>query len=463
MVFLPPRSGKSQMASIFLPAWYVGLYSDRKVMQASYAAELAVGFGRQVRALVGDQDFQGVFPGVGLQPDNKAAGRWALTGGGEYYASGVMGGIAGKGFNLGIIDDPLSEQDAYSALAKKRVHEWYGPGFYTRRQPEASAILYMGTRWAKDDLAGHLLALSRETKSADKWTVLSIPAIVDAEAADLLNSVAKDPLLSPTSTGKPIRYRAGMSFSPRRWPVKELMRQKANMASRAWEALYQQKPVEDEGNILKRSWWRKLTDGEFEEIRRDQVEYVVQVYDTAFEEGEENDFSARTTWGVFRHTDTLEGVRRTRHCCVLLEAWRGRVGFPELRSQAMAAYKVQRPKPNRVLIEKKASGHSLIQELRRAGVPVTAIKAEKDKLSRAYAAQIVLEQGGVFHPDRDWAQDVINEAADFPYGEHNDWTDTCVHAWLWLRKAYQVQLADEDDDDNQVKEDRSETRRLFPA
>src|SRR5262249_10325098 len=145
-------------------------------------------------------------------PDNKAAGRWALSGGGEYHATGVTGGIAGKGFNLGIIDDPLSEQDAYSILAKKRVAEWYGPGFYTRRQPEASAILYMGTRWAKDDLAGTLLSKAKEERTADKWIVLSIPAVVDIDAARMLSSVAKDPLLSPTSAGRALRFKEGMSF-----------------------------------------------------------------------------------------------------------------------------------------------------------------------------------------------------------------------------------------------------------
>ncbi len=462
MIFLPPRAGKSLMASVFLPAWYVGLHPHRKVMQASYAAELAVGFGRQVRALVTDQDFQGIFPGVDLQPDNKAAGRWALNGGGEYYATGVTGGIAGKGFNLGVIDDPLSEQDANSAIAKKRVQEWYGPGFYTRRQPEASAILYMATRWAKDDLAGYLVTRASEERSADQWTVLSIPAVLDETAAELLNSVAGDKLLTPHESGKRIRYRAGASFAPRRWPLRELLRQRANMSSRSWEALYQQKPVEDEGNILKRSWWRELPDGEFEEIKRERVSYTVQVYDTAFEEGEENDFSARTTWGVFEHTDSVAGFARTRHCCVLLEAWRGRVAFPELRAQAMKSFREQ--KPNRVLIEKKASGHSLIQELRRAGVPVTAIKTEKDKVSRAYAAQVVPEQGGVFYPDRPWAREVINEAADFPYGEHDDWTDTCIHAWLWLRRAYQVQLADEDREDDREEQagDRSGVT-LFPS
>jgi predicted phage terminase large subunit-like protein len=453
MIFMPPRAGKSMLASIILPGWYMGLHAERKVMQASYGAELAVGFGRQVRALVGDEDYQAVFPGVSLQPDNKAAGRWALSKGGEYFATGVTGGIAGKGFNLGIIDDPLSEQDAYSAVAKKRVQDWYGPGFYTRRQPEASAILYMATRWAKDDLAGHLLSRAAEDRSADRWTMLSIPAVVDAEAAEKLNSVASDPLLSPTPTGRPLRFKAGDSFAPRRWPLKEILRQRANMSALAWQALYQQKPVQDEGNILKRKWWRRLTNAEFEELRKSDIKYVVQVYDTAFEESETSDYSARTTWGVFLHQDSQ---RIVRHCCVLLEAWRGRVGFPDLRVEAVKAFKDY--EPDSVLVEKKASGHSLIQELRRAGVPVLAVPAERDKVARAHAAQVVLEQGCVFHLDRTWVQPVVDECADFPLGEHDDWTDTCVHAWLWLRRTMWVELGDEPN----VGEDHEEQEMQDP-
>lgn len=196
MVYMPPRTGKSMLASIFFPAWYMGLFPDRKVMQCSYSAELAVGFGRQVRNLVQDRDYQSVFPGVNLRPDNKAAGRWALTGGGEYFAAGVGGGIAGKGFNIGIIDDPLSEQDAYSQVAKDRVWEWYGPGFYTRRQPGGAGIVYMGTRWALDDLAGRLVEESKQNKEADRWEILSIPAILNKKAAAILNRFTGDPLLT---------------------------------------------------------------------------------------------------------------------------------------------------------------------------------------------------------------------------------------------------------------------------
>ena len=453
MIFMPPRTGKSQIASIFLPAWYMGLYPNRKVMQASYSSELATDFGREVRNQVADEDYQDVFPGVELRPDSKAAGRWHLTGGGVYVATGVTGGIAGKGFNLGIVDDPLSEQDAYSDSAKKWTHQWWGPGFYTRRQPEANAILVMSTRWAKNDLPGFLLATARENKKADQWTVLEIPALLDEKSARSLNKVAENPLLRSEKHTKFFSFAPGESFSPRRWPLSELHRSRSNMSSRDFEALYQQKPVEDEGNILKRSWWRKwrgpLT-----------LENVVQVYDTAFEEGEENAYSARTTWGVFLHTDTVkmggQPVTRTRHCCLLLEAWRDRVGAPELREEAVQAYKHFKFNGNhvlvdRVLVEKKASGHGLIQELRRAGVPVYPMKAEKSKVARAHAASMVPEQGAVFYPaDAKWVDDVINECADFPYGEFADWADTCVHAWNWLRRTYNLDLntdpPDEDDD-----------------
>lgn len=458
MIFMPPRSGKSLMASVAFPSFYLGHYPARKIMQASYAAELAVGFGRQVRGIVAEDVYQETFPGIGLTPDNKAAGRWATSQGGEYFAIGVKGGQAGRGFNLGVVDDPLSEQDADSEAAKRFVREaWWGPGFYTRRQPEASAILMMTTRWSAADLPGYLLELGKNDRTADQWTVLSIPALLDDEAAEKLNKVRGSKLLSPSKTGKPMPFRSGDSFAPRRWPLKELKRQKANIAQRSWEALYQQNPVQEEGAILKRHWWQRWP----ADLPGVTCIEVIQVYDTAFEEGEENDYSARTTWGVFKHQDH---EKLERGCCILLDAWRGRVDFSDLRKEAMRAYKDGMRAANnggyggvdRVLVEKRASGHSLIQELRRADVPVSAVvfAKGKSKLARAYAAQVVLEQGCVFYGSDSVAREVIDECADFPFGKHDDWADTCIDAWLYLRNRYHLKLKDEPNDEDEEDEPR---------
>lgn len=451
MIFMPPRTGKSLMVSVFFPAWYLGRFTDRKVMQVSYKTELAVGFGRQVRNMIRDPDYQSIFPGVGLVPDNKAAGRWAIHDEnatdrkrqGEYFAVGIESGIAGKGFNLGIIDDPLSEQDAISKVTKDRIWEWYGPGFYTRRQPDHNGIVVMSTRWANDDLPGRLLAAAKDNADdeyADKWEVLKIPAVIGKAEARRLNSVNDNALLKNPLYPERQVYEKGGSFAPRRWPTKELLRQKGNMRNRAWVALYQQEPVEDDGNILRRSCWRRWPGKEPPEC-----EYLIQVYDTAFEETEENDFSARTTWGVFEHSDTGD-PRDLQHHVILLERMRERLSFPLLRDEAKAAYKEHRP--DRVIIEKRASGHSLIQELRRAEVPIYPFNPRnKSKLARAHVASNVLEQGAVWYMPRNWADDVIDECAQFPFGEHDDITDTCVMAWIFLRRMFWLDLRDDPVDD----------------
>lgn len=474
MIFMPPRTGKSQMLSIFYPAWYIGRFPSRKVMQVSYKADLAVGFGRQVRDLLNDPDYRAIFPDVHLRGDVKAAGYWQVLHAqedepnGEYYAAGVGGGIAGKGFNLGIIDDPLSEQDATSDVVKERVREWYGPGFYTRRQPEDSAIIVISTRWALDDLPGFLLeqAEDPDNEYADQWHKLVIGAVIDDEQAETLTRYSKECAEIHQSIErmraakandepdkiKPVKFKAGDSFAPRRWPKRELLRQQGNMSNRNWLALYQQKPTGDQGNILLAPWWR-----EWKRETPPKCELIVACYDTAFEEEEESDFSARTTWGVF----TMGG----RWMTILLERWQQQVGFPELREEAIAH--AEHYEPDLILIEKRASGHSLLQELRRKGLPARAWLPRasvmggraRGKRPRAHAASIILEQGCVWYMKRKWAQEVIDQCAAFPYAEHDDLTDTVTMMLLWLREHRALDLEDELDEDDEPQD--TGRRRLY--
>jgi hypothetical protein len=478
MQFLAPRAGKSMVASVVAPSFYLGNYPGDKVMQASHQKELAVEFGREARDIIGDEDYKDIFPGVELRKDAAAAGRWHTTKRGAYFAAGVTGGIAGKGWNFGSADDLLNEQTAFSDVANRRVLNWWGPGFYTRRQPERSRLGLTTTRWRKGDIAGFLLQQAKENPRADQYTVLRVPAYIDDATAEMLNRLSGNPLLTPTADGKIIRYKAGDSFSPRRWPLKELQRQQMNMSSRAWDALYMQNPTDDEGAIIKRAWWRayRSPDG-----KPPKCLYVVQVYDTAFEEKEmgltlsgkktnDPDYSARTTWGIFEHTDH-NGI--VRPCAILIERWRARVGFPELREEAWRAYKQW--KPDKVIIEKKASGHSLIQEMRRRKVPVLAVTIAKgaSKTARAHAASVVPEQGCVFYMAAQgalvdehgnplplpWAKEVIDECSDFPFGDYADMADTCVHAWLWLRRTMWVELPGETQQERLAEEIEEESAR----
>jgi predicted phage terminase large subunit-like protein len=462
MVFMPPRAGKSMLASVLFPAWYLGQHPDDKTMLVMYASDLARKYGRQVRDLMRTPEYADVFPTVRVSPTTSAMDAFTIhQRRGEYNAFGLGAGIAGNGWNLGIIDDPLSEQDAFSQVAKDYAWDWYGPGFYTRRQPERSSLLYMGTRWAHDDLAGHLLDAMKNPQPGDedfvdRWTICDVPAILDGAAARRLNeAAAADDLLGDETRW----YAAGDSYSPRRWPVRQLLRQRAQMSEAKWLALYMQSPTADEGAIIKRSWWRQ-----WPHKAMPKCELIVQIYDTAFEEREADDYSARTTWGVFVHEDRDDrrAKGQAHHALILLERWKDRVGFPELRLEVVRAAKEWQP--DMIVVEGKASGKPIVQELRRLKQPVREWSPLRDmrgremgKIPRTHAASVVWEQGGVFYPRRRWADEVIDECARFPAGEHDDVHDTCVIAALWLRRHFWAELVDE------LPDEEEQRRAALPA
>lgn len=452
MINMPPRAGKSQVASKFFPDMVIGNFPDWQILQCCYSASLAMEMGESVRDAIKEDEFKEIFPGVALKKGSSAKDDWKFGKRGIYRSIGITSGAAGKGFNLGIIDDPLSENDAYSTKARENARRWYGSGFYSRRQPEHNVIILMTTRWATDDLQGHMLQLAKEARESnapyDDYEILSIPAIVDKEAAELLNSVAeecrevnqeienekaKKENRLPAVIRKNV-FKVGDSFAPRRWPLEQLLLTKGQMSEASWAAVYLQKPVIDGGNILKSTHWKPWKGKE-----PPDCEYVMQIYDTAFGEGQENDFTARTTWGVFKH-ECEDGKKR--YCCILLEAWQERISFPDLRRKALADYNEYLP--DDVIIENKASGQSLIQEFKAADIPVRKQNPKHDKIARAHACSVVLEQGAVYYmKDRDWAQEVIDQCAAFPRAGHDDLVDTCTIAWRRLRDLFWIGLPDD--------------------
>jgi predicted phage terminase large subunit-like protein len=323
------------------------------------------------------------------------------------------------------------------------VYEWYGAGFYTRRMPERNVIVVIMTRWNVGDICGRLLADAVSNPGADQWEVLKIPAIIDQATADLLNSCSDDPHIDT-----PHFYKPGDSFSPRRWPLEELMRTKATLTSKAWSSLYMQNPVEEEGGILQRHWWRAWPKNK----PLPECSAVYQSYDTAFEEGEHNDFSVRTTWGVFtRESDN-------KQCVILLERMKERLSFPKLLENTLASYREY--KPDRLIIEKAASGIPLIQEMRKRGVPVAPIKPIGSKIARAHAAAIVLEQGSVYYVERAWAEDLLDECAAFPNTVHDDQVDSTVNMLSYFRRVHLVDTPnDYEPDEDEYDQDSAAKRR----
>lgn len=393
VINMPPRHGKSMLASEYFPAWYLGRNPERHIIHATYAQELAEDFGRKVRNQLADPIiYPAVFPGVAMRDDSASAKRFNTTHGGVYYALGVGGAATGRGAHLLLIDDPLKgREEADSETIRRKLKDWYTAVAYTRLMPD-SAIVIICTRWHEDDLAGWQL---REF-AHERWQVLSLPAINDA----------------------------GEALWPSDYPIERLMQIKRTVGTRDWSALYQQRPVPQEGGIWKLPWFRRYG----APPAAPEAYMVVQSWDTAYKAQQINDPSVCTTW--------LVGV----HGYYLLHVWRGHADYPTLRRTAInLALQWQ---PGAILIEDKASGQSLIQELREVGadqtggliLSVIAIEPDADKISRANAVSPLIESQRVYLPEQaDWLIDYEAEIGSFPLASHDDQVDSTSQALRWMR------------------------------
>jgi predicted phage terminase large subunit-like protein len=391
-ICLPPRHGKSLITSTLFPAWYLGRHPDHQVIFATYGQELSDDFGRRVRNIMADPLHQAIFPGCRLSGDSTAAHRFNSTRGGAYFAVGRGGAITGRGAHLLIIDDPLKDfEEASSETIRRSLHDWFTSVAYTRLMPDGRIVLIQ-TRWHEDDLAGRLL---RE-RGADVWELLSLPAI--AERDDEFR-------------------RMGAPLWPERFSLPLLEQIRAAIGGRAWASLYQQRPSAAAGAVFKRDWWQF-----YSPPLMAKVNWIVQSWDTAFKTGNENDFSVCTTWAA-----TDSGY-------YLLHFWRGRIEFPELKRLFVSL--AEQWKPNAILVEDKASGQSLIQELKYATtLPIIPIRVDSDKLARAQAVTPLIEAGKVYLPESaSWLSDFIDEMATFPSGAHDDAVDSTTQALNYLRE-----------------------------
>ena len=406
IVNMPPRHTKSEFASYLLPAWFLGQYPHKKVIQTSHTAELAVGFGRKVRNLVDQDAYHAIFPELHLSVDSKAAGRWNTSKGGDYFAIGVGGAVTGKGADLLIIDDPHSEQEA--ALAEinpdvyDKTYEWYTSGPRQRLQPGGAIVIVM-TRWSKRDLTAKVLKAAAE-RGGDEWEVIEFPALMPS----------------------------GSPLWPEFWERKELESLREELPNSKWMAQYQQNPTSETSAIVKREWWN-----EWEEEEPPACEFLLMAWDTAFEKNNRADYSACTTWGVFYQADDA-GIEQAN--LILLNAFRDRMEFPSLKKAAIEQYTEWQP--DTLIVEKKASGSPLIYELRAMGIPVQEFTPTKgnDKITRLNAVSDLFASGMVWAPNRRWAEEVIDEVAAFPSGEHDDYVDSVSLALMRYRKGGFIRL-----------------------
>lgn len=395
MIFMPPRHGKSMLASEFFPAWWLAQHPDRQIIAATYAQDLADDFGRKVRNLCRSPQHKGMFPGMSLSEDSQAASRFHTAQGGVYHSVGAGAAITGRGAHLLLIDDPIKgREEAESETMRRRLKDWYTSVARTRLMP-GGAIVVIQTRWHEDDLAGWLL---RE-HSHEGWETLNLPAL--AEPNDPMGRAEGEPLW------------------PDCYPLQDLERLRSAIGPRDWSSLYQQRPSAAEGSIFKRDRWRTYDPGGMDPklvLSSLEIDHVVQAWDTAFKTKETNDYSVCCTIGV----------SKARY--YVLEVWRARVEFPDLQRAMIAQDSKWRP--HAVLIEDTSAGQSLIQELYRSTrLPIIPVKADKDKVSRAHAITSTHEAGLCYLPPSEyWASDFEDELASFPTAPHDDQVDAFVHA-----------------------------------
>jgi predicted phage terminase large subunit-like protein len=418
IINMPPRHTKSEFASYLLPSWFLGKFPEKKIIQTAHTAELATGFGRKVRNLVSSENYQKVFD-TKLSSDSKAAGRWNTHLGGDYFAIGVGGAVTGKGADLLIIDDPHSEQEAKQGnpAVFDNVYEWFTSGPRQRLQPGGAIIIVM-TRWSKRDLTGQILKNAGKD-GVDQWEIIDFPAIMPS----------------------------GTPLWPAFWSKTALEALKAELPVAKWEAQYQQNPTSEEGAIIKREQWSI-----WDKDTPPPCEYIIQSWDTAFEKNNRADYSACTTWGVFQHPNKQGDMRPN---IILLDAFKQRMEFPELKKMALELW--QEWEPDTLIVEKRAAGAPLIYEMRKMGIPLSEFTPGKgnDKISRVNAISDLFASGVVWCPETRWAEEVMDEMASFPNGDHDDLVDSSSQALTRFRQGGFISI-DSDEPDEPVYRRRME-------
>jgi predicted phage terminase large subunit-like protein len=403
MVFMPPRHGKSELCSKYFPAWYIGRFKQRIIL-TSYEATFASTWGRLARNTLTEYG-PSVF-GVKVAEDSTAADHWELQGAqgqhGVMYTAGVGGAITGKGATGLIIDDPVKNMEAaQSAVLREKAWSWYTSTAYTRLEPEGW-ILVVQTRWHHDDLSGRIVDRSSELNDGEPWHILSLPAVAESDEYYDIEG------------GDPFHREEGEPLWPARFSKDRLGTIRADVGSAVWTSLYQQRPSPEAGMIWRTEWFKRYR--ELPKIIR-----RIQTVDSAFKTTMSADYSVIATWGL------------TENGYYLLDVWRQRVEFPDLKRAIVDQHAKHRP--SAIYVEDKASGQSALQELKReTRLPLLAYESSDSKIARAQAVSPLAEAGKVYVPEEaPWVADWLDEHAKFPNGSHDDQVDTSSMALEKLR------------------------------
>jgi predicted phage terminase large subunit-like protein len=393
IINMPPRSLKSIMASVSFPAFVLGHDPTRRIICVSYSGDLAKKHANDFRAVLESPWYKRLFPATRIgQKDSEI--EIELTERGFRLATSVGGTLTGRG-EIIVIDDPLKPDDAYSEAKRSAANEWFRNTLTSRLDDKRTgAIVIVMQRVHMDDLTGFVQTLS------DDWEALKLPAIAEIDE-DI-----------PISDTKVYHRKAGEALSPEREPIPLLESLKLQLGGDAFSAQYQQEPAPPGGVMIKRAWIKRYS----ELPPRDRRLLVVQSWDTASKGGLENDFSVYTTWIVTRDQQSF-----------LLDVWRKRVDYPELKAAAQAL--AERHNAQRVLVEDAGAGTSLVQELRTKIPGIIAVKPDRDKVSRMSVVSSKFEAGQVFIPERaPWLADFEAELFSFPGSRHDDQCDSVSQA-----------------------------------
>lgn len=407
MLAMPPRHGKSELASRRYPAYCFGRYPDISIIGTSYSSDLSNRMNRDIQRIIDTPEYQEIFPNTRLNSKmNKAAGATnylrnselfeVVQHKGTYRSAGVGGGITGMGAHIAIIDDPIKDRaSADSETIRNNVWDWYTSTLYTRLAPGGGVIVIM-TRWHLDDLAGRLLEAER-LGEGDKWHVINFPAIAESDEFD--------------ASGKLLR-RSGEALHPERYPLEQLVKIKATIGSRDWEALYQQHPVPDGGAIFKTEWLRYWTE------LPDNFDRMLLSWDMTFKDGDSTDFVVGQVWG------------RKGADMYLVDQVRSRMGFTAT-VDAFKALSAKWPQASRKLIEDKANGPAVIDSLKHSISGIIPVLPDGSKTARAHAVTTFFEAGNVYIPSPQvcsWTRDYVAELTQFPSVAHDDQVDATTQA-----------------------------------
>lgn len=452
IINVPPRSLKSMLVSVLYPAWVWTRDSSHQFLTVSHSRTLSTRDARYSRNLIQSDWYRDLFPEVVIVSDQNQKMYYETERGGHRNAASVKEGLTGKGGDTVLLDDMLSaEKVTISDNDINRCIEVYEESVEQRlNSPGKSAIIVIMQRLHANDITGWLL----KNRARENWVHLCFPLLYEPD--------------HPHVCVKDKRTRAGEILLPERWPkiAIDVVKQKPMV----FAGQYQQRPSVRGGNILLRDSWNVWTEANLPEIR-----YVIMSLDTAFKDGQQNDYSACTVWGLFEATSQADiGGRRPKEKmdAILMHAWKARMRYPELRERIQVEYSkwVKRQmRPDIILIEDKASGQSLIQEFDAAGIPgVTpwpprvknsGVHANEPPLFRAQLASEILDDGAVWVPGRmlasgrrdpkilvPWAEEVVAEAEQFPRAEHDDLTTTVIQALRYMRQADLVESSSDVDD-----------------